>query len=472
MSGLGDDESVDPLQRGVVRIKTTEGITVLGAPVGYSAFVRGKVEEKVEKIRQITEMLPLLKDPHCEFVLLRSCLALPKMMFLLRALDTSNHEDLLRTFDSITRDALSKILGSTISDSQWLQARLPVAMGGLGLRAAEDHAPIAFASSLLSSQSLVRDLLGKDDDAAPPNLPQPVLERISAKQGEIASAESLVGVPQKLASLKVDQLNQSILLNHIAEEGEVREMARLKSLGLPQAGVFLSVVPQPALGLHLRAPEFVPSLKYRLGIPVYSAEGPCPSCSAPSDRMGDHALGCAKHGDRIARHDQLRDVIFEAAASASLAPAREERHLLPGSAARPGDVMIRRWSDGKDGALDITVTGPLARSNVAAAAEEAGSALAKAVQRKVQGVAEACQQQGLVFLPIALETLGGFHKVAVDQVKRIGAAIARNQGSDEKVATRQLFQRLSLTLMRGNAALIVGRKPDVDFVGAEVDGIL
>ena len=81
--------------------------------------------------------------------------------------------------------------------------------------------------------------------------------------------------------------------------------------------------------------------------------------------------------------------------------------------------MIRRWSDGKDGALDITVTGPLARSNVAAAAEEAGSALAKAVQRKVQGVAEACQQQGLVFLPIALETLGGFHQVAVEQVKRM-----------------------------------------------------
>ena len=75
------------LARGVVRIKTTEGITVLGAPVGYNAFVRGKLEGKVEKIRQITEKLPLLKDPHCEFVLLRSCLALPKMMFLLRALD-------------------------------------------------------------------------------------------------------------------------------------------------------------------------------------------------------------------------------------------------------------------------------------------------------------------------------------------------------------------------------------------------
>ena len=63
---------------------------------------------------------------------------------------------------------------------------------------------------------------------------------------------------------------------------------------------------------------------------------------------------------------------------------------------------------------------------------QAGSALTKAVQRKVQGVAEACQQQGLAFLPIAFETLGGFHQVAVEQVKRIGVALARNQGSDEK----------------------------------------
>ena len=118
------------------------------------------------------------------------------------------------------------------------------------------------------------------------------------------------------------------------------------------------------------------------------------------------------------------------------------------------------------------MTGPLARSNVMAAAEEGGSALAKAVQRKVQGVAEACQQHGLVFLPIALETLGGFHQVAVEQVKRIGAAIARNQGSDEKVATRQLFQRLSITLMRGNAALILGRRPEQDFAPAEIDGVM
>ena len=136
MAGVGD-QGQDPLHRGLVRVRSGEGITVLGVPVGYRAFVRGKIEEKVEKIHHITELLPLLRDPHCEFVLLRSCLALPKIMFLLRALDTSEHSDLLENFDSITRGALSKILGAAVSDDQWLQAKLPVAMGGLGLRAAD-----------------------------------------------------------------------------------------------------------------------------------------------------------------------------------------------------------------------------------------------------------------------------------------------------------------------------------------------
>ena len=393
-------------------------------------------------------------------------------MFLLRALDMSDHVDLLKNFDAITRGALCRILGSAISDFQWLQAKLPVPMGGLGLRAAEDHAAVAYACSLLASRNLVHGLLGKVDEEVVANVPEPVLNQISEKQGDEASVESLVGVSQKASSLKIDLFNQSILLHHIHEEGQDRDIARLRSLGLPHAGDWLSVVPMPALGLHLRPSEFVPCLKYRLGVQVFAADGTCPSCSAESDKMGDHALGCHRHQERIARHDQLRDVLYEAASSAALAPVREAAHLLPGAAARPGDVLIRRWVDGKDGALDVTVTGPLAQSNVQAAAAESGAALEKAFKRKVQGAAQACQEQGIAFLPIAMETLGGFHKVAAEQVKRIGVAVARHQGVLETVAVKQLFQRLSLTLMRGNASLVMTRRPDSDLAPAEVDGII
>ena len=91
-------------------------------------------------------------------------------------------------------------------------------------------------------------------------MPQTLLDAISAKVGEEATVTTLTGVSQKHASLKVDLRNQSLLHQHISEEGEVREIARLASLGLPHAGSWLSVVPSPALGLHLRPAEFIPVL--------------------------------------------------------------------------------------------------------------------------------------------------------------------------------------------------------------------
>ena len=157
--------------------------------------------------------------------------------------------------------------------------------------------------------------------------------------------------------------------------------------------------------------------------------------------------------------------------SAALGPVREEKSLLPGRAARPGDIFLRHWSGGKDCAWDVTVANSLAPSHVAGAAAEAGSALRKACERKVNGAAEACRDQGIVFLPLAVETLGGLHKTAVQQMKRLAAALARQTGQDESIATSHLFQRYSLNLMRGNAAMMTTRIPDDDFPQAQIDGV-
>ena len=154
--------------------------------------------------------------------------------------------------------------------------------------------------------------------------------------------------------------------------------------------------------------------------------------------------------------------------SAALGPVREEKSLLPGRAARPGDIFLRHWSGGKDCAW---VTNSLAPSHVAGAATEAGSALRKACERKVNRAAEACRDQGIVFLPLAVETLGGLHKTAVQQMKRLAAALARHTGQDESIATSHLFQRFSLNLMRGNAAMMTTRIPDDDFPQAQIDGV-
>ena len=137
--------------------------------------------------------------------------------------------------------------------------------------------------------------------------------------------------------------------------------------------------------------------------------------------------------------------------------------------ARPGDVMIRRWASGKDGAIDVTVTGPLAATNVAAAAVKAGAALESACKRKLRETADLCRQEGLVFLPFVMETLGGLHSGAVRQ---ISAALARSKGLQESEVTGQMFGRLSLTLMRGNALMLSSRCQEDSLVPSRVDGVL
>ena len=99
------------------------------------------------------------------------------------------------------------------------------------------------------------------------------------------------------------------------------------------------------------------------------------------------------------------------------------------------------------------------------------SYLAKACKRKIKDTAEACRREGIVFLPFALETLGGLHPGAISQVKQVAAALARCKGTEEGEATSQLFGRISLTLMRANAMMLSTRQQDADFPLPEIDGV-
>ena len=146
----------------------------------------------------------------------------------------------------------------------------------------------------------------------------------------------------------------------------------MASLGLAHSGDWLNVVPSPILGLHIRPQEFRYSVLYRLGAPVFPSSGPCPACRKPSDNFGDHAIVCGSHGERIARHDHLRDHFYQVAASCNLAP----RH------ARPADVLIPHWTEGRDTALDVTVVSPLLTDRLANSVSTPGHTLTCAFNDK------------------------------------------------------------------------------------------
>ena len=136
-------------------------------------------------------------------------------------------------------------------------------------------------------------------------------------------------------------------------------------------------------------------------------------------------MGCAGNGDRIARHNAIRDVLFNAAQSAALAPTKEAPNLVPGSSARPADILLPYWCRGRPAALDVSVISPLQRLTLADAASTQGHALSVGVHRKLTSNLPACRAAGVDFSPIVVETLGGWCPDAVATIRSIGRALGQ-----------------------------------------------
>ena len=63
------------------------------------------------------------------------------------------------------------------------------------------------------------------------------------------------------------------------------------------------------------------------------------------------------------------------------------------------------------------------------AAAQPGHSLNIAFQRRVAGAAEDCKAASISFVPLVLESLGGWHEVAVAQVAELGRCRARQEGT-------------------------------------------
>ena len=179
------------------------------------------------------------------------------------------------------------------------------------------HAPAAYLSSYLQSQSLVSDIL----DHVPPSFDlRSVVTSLAEAAGkpEWLSVEDIdLPICQHPLSRAIDEACFSALVDSAPD---VRSKALALSSAIKHAGDWLNVVPSPALGLHFQDQEFRLCLLYWLGVRMYEEGSRCPICLAASDPFGDHHVGCGGDGDRIYRHNSIRDAVFSAAQSAALAP--------------------------------------------------------------------------------------------------------------------------------------------------------
>ena len=434
------------------------GFSLLGCPIGPPDFCEECFRARLQKLNVSLGALRDMDDAQLESTLLRSCLALPKVSFVLRACPPSHLSHSSSEFNTAIRRTLESIVGGPVSDWSWLKATLPSSCGGLNLRSASRHAPAAFLSSYAASLPLVELILGHPPSPSPHTTAVvPALATAAARPDWLSLEDIDVPIRQRHLSLAIDDASRQ-LLESSAPTTRARALAL--SSGLPHAGDWLNVVPSPALGLRIQDSEFWCSLRYWLGVPLHNSPYPCPECHGTADIFGDHQVGCGGNGDRISRHNSIRDVVFTAAQSAALAPSKETLGLAPGSLSRPADVFLPSWSCGRPAALDIHVISPLQQQTLPEASVTPGHALQVGVQRKLASNLPACREAGVECIPIVAESLGGLAEDAIHTIRSLGQAIADRAGSLEPPSTtRHLFQRFGIALWRGNACLWLHRHP-------------
>ena len=117
----------------------------------------------------------------------------------------------------------------------------------------------------------------------------------------------------------------------------------------------------------------------------------------------------------------------------------------------------------------ICVISTLQQLTLEGAASTQGHALSVGKERKMTAHSEACRSVGVIFLPLVVESLGGWDGEAADIIRAIGRLQGQRLGIPPAEATRHFFQRLAVSLWRGNAALWIGRLPTRS---PELDGII
>ena len=210
---------------------------------------------------------------------------------------------------------------------------------------------------------------------------------------------------------------------------------------MPQSGAWLAAPPVPALGLHFSPSEFQISVKYRLGIAVYEDERKSPYCrSGTLDIFGDHAVICHGRGDAISRLDRIRDLLHQHAQQLTCPQSSKNGTLLLETVLATA-TFLPSWKSGRPAALDVTANSPLQPNIINDAAEKSGDAIEAAEEQKYAQHENSCSEQGILFFPVAVESLGGLSVTLKKALKRIALLADRNYQSQRHAIK---FDRLAV----------------------------
>ena len=141
--------------------------TLLGSSIGDTSSITDILRTKTTMLKRMGDRLHHL-SAHDAVLLLKHSFALPKLLYNLRT-SPCFLSPALQEYDNLLKSIVSGITNIHFGEDcpTWLQATLPVKMGGLGIRSAVQLAPSAFLASAAASSALVRHIVPLALQASP-----------------------------------------------------------------------------------------------------------------------------------------------------------------------------------------------------------------------------------------------------------------------------------------------------------------
>jgi len=444
---------------------------LLGAPFGDAAYCAAHSAKRAAKAASLLASLADFGHAQGGLHLVRNCGSWCKLVYSARTVPPELHTEALQAFQGDLRKALEQLVGDALPDRCWALAQLGIVHGGLGLRDPVRHAGAAYLGSLAHTAALCGRMdphFDPEDDLGALRL-RATTELVQAQALDAAAVQ---GNARRWTQKELSSMLDGAALHQLRSDtaGDPWFQAHVALCSVPGAGAWLTAPPAED-GRELDTPLFRIALRRRLRCPVAETDAACPSCGQCLDRWGDHALLCPCGGDRTIRHNAVRNVCFQEAASAAARPELEKAGLLPrrpaedalpacGGARRPADIWLPRGVHGDAEALDFAATSGLQAGLFRQVAEDPGHVFLRYEEFKRNHLQtdEQCRDAGVRFTPMVLESHGGgwSGKVRgfVDWLARASAAAHHADAAEESF---RIAQRISVTLQRENARAVLRR---------------
>ncbi|MCP4268048.1 MAG: hypothetical protein GY777_21170, partial [Candidatus Brocadiaceae bacterium] len=169
-------------------------------------------------------------------------------------------------------------------------------------------------------------------------------------------------------------------------------------------------------------------------------------------------MSCGCGPSRIQRHDHINQCWFRSLKAAGFS-CKYESTVDPTTKHRHADTLVQPWRLGRDAAHDWVVTHTLKASTLGRGGGDPQRFLDWAEDRKYKYADARCHKNELDFLPLAVDTFGGFGVVASHAIDTLANQLRLFRGKEAGPARQRAIQRLQVTLFRGIAYQILRRIP-------------